>query len=270
MRVVNLAPEHESLFFRCLEDWNPETEPAAPHRACWYAAFKPRGLRVKLALDDSGEPGGMIEYLPIEHAPVVGRDLYFIHCIWVHGHPQGRGDFRGHGMGTALLEAAEADARALGAKGMAAWGLVLPFWMRAGWFKKHGYRSADRDGLAGLVWKPFVAEAEAPRWLHAKRKLPALIEGKVVVTACSSGWCMGQAMALERAKSVAAEFGDDVVFRLVDTKDRSALQEWGDPEALFVDDKAVVTGPPPSREKLHRIIGRRVRRLKRAGAARAP
>lgn len=261
MRVVDLAPEHEQLFFRCLEDWNPETETAAPHRACWYAAFVQRGLRVKLALDDAGEPGGMIQYLPIEHAPALGHDLYFVHCIWVHGHPEGRGDFRGHGMGTALLEAAEADARALGAKGMAAWGLALPFWMRASWFKSHGYRKADRNGLAALVWKPFVEGAEAPRWLPASHKRPELVNGKVVVTACSSGWCLGQAMALERAKSVAAELGDDVVFQLVDTKDRATLLEWGESDALFVDGKRVVTGPPPSRDKLRRVIGRRVRRL---------
>ena len=33
---------------------------------------------------------------------------------------------------------------------MAAWGLALPIWMRASWFKKHGYRKADRRGFATL------------------------------------------------------------------------------------------------------------------------
>jgi GNAT superfamily N-acetyltransferase len=143
MQVVDLRPEHESLFFRCLEDWNPETEAAATHRAGWFASFKQRGLRVKLALDDEGRPGGMIQYLPIEHAPALGHDHYYVLCIWVHGHPEGRGNFQGRGLGSALLAAAEDDARALGAKGMAAWGIVLPFWMRAAWFRKHGYRRAD-------------------------------------------------------------------------------------------------------------------------------
>ena len=35
------------------------------------------------------------------------------------------------GMGKALLAAAEEDARALGTKGMAAWGVWLPSWMKA-------------------------------------------------------------------------------------------------------------------------------------------
>lgn len=54
-------------------------------------------------------------------------------------------------MGTALLSAAEKDARRLGARGMAAWGVWLPFWMKASWFKQHGYRKADRQGLAMLA-----------------------------------------------------------------------------------------------------------------------
>ncbi|MCK7476500.1 MAG: hypothetical protein M0C28_02155 [Candidatus Moduliflexus flocculans] len=45
----------------------------------------------------------MIQYVPIEEAFVEGRGLYFIHCIWVHGHKQGRGNFQrqGHGDGPA-------------------------------------------------------------------------------------------------------------------------------------------------------------------------
>jgi len=90
-------------------------------------------------------------------------------CIWVHGHKQGRGNFQGHGMGSALLDAAEADARALGAKGLAAWGLWLPFWMKASWFKRHGYRKADRQGIAVLLWKPFTGDAQPPRWYPGAR-----------------------------------------------------------------------------------------------------
>lgn len=263
MRVIDLTPEYEPLFFRCLEDWNPDTEPGAKHRACWYAASKERGLRVKLALDDAGQPGGMIQYLPIEHAPALGHDLHFILCVWVHGHAQGRGNYQGHGMGTALLEAAESDARALGAHGMAAWGLALPVWMRASWFRKHGYRKADRNGISTLVWKPFVEGAEPPRWLPRSEKQPELVPGKVVVTACMTGWCSAQAMTFERARSAAAELGDDVVVKLVDTKDRATMLDWGESDALWVDRKRITTGPPPSREKLLRILRRRVGRLER-------
>jgi hypothetical protein len=146
----------------------------------------------------------MIQHLPIEQSHVDGQGLHFIPCVWVHGHAQGRGNFQGHGMGHALLEAAEADARARGASGMAAWGLWLPFWMKASWFKRHGYRAADRVGLAVLLYKPFTPEARPPRWLRARKPLPAGPPGKVSVVVFSSGWCTALNLAVERVKRAAA------------------------------------------------------------------
>jgi len=260
MRVVSLAPEHESLFCVCLEDWSDEMKEAGDHKARWLAGMRDKGLRVKLALDDRGEVGGMIQYVPIEEAFVEGRGLYFIHCIWVHGHKKGRGDFQRKGMGAALLAAAEEDARALGAKGMAAWGMAIPVFMRAAWFKKHGYRKADSVGLQVLLWKPFAADAEPPCWIRDK-KTPESVPGKVAVTALVNGWCPGMNMAYERAKRAAAEIGDKVDFRSVDTFDRAAFREWGEPDAIFVDGKGIRMGPPPTYEKIRKVIAKRVRKL---------
>jgi GNAT superfamily N-acetyltransferase len=262
VQVIDLPPELESVYFVCLEDWpGADLAEAGDHKARWYAAMKPRGLRVKLAIDERGAPGGMIQYLPVEWSPATGHGLEFILCIWVHGHAQGRGDFQGRGFGTALLEAAEADARGRGVQGMAAWGLALPFWMRASWFRRHGYRRADRNGMASLVWKPFVEGAAPPRWLPRTGRRPELVDGKVAVTGCVNGWCPAQNLAFERARRAAAPFGDRVECRRVDTSDRATMLAWGQCDALFVDDRPVRLGPPPSEKKLGRIIERRVRRL---------
>jgi GNAT superfamily N-acetyltransferase len=200
----------------------------------------------------------MIQYLPIEQSTVEGSGLYFIPCIWVHGHKQGRGNFQGQGMGCALLEAAEADARRLGAKGLAAWGLWLPFWMRASWFKRHGYRKADRQGVAVLLWKPFSDDARAPRWYPRGKRLPDPVPGKVNVTAFVNGWCMVMNLAAERARRAASDLGDKVVYREIDTSEPGAVAKWGLSDALFVDGKEVHTGPPPSYEKLRSIIAKRL------------
>lgn len=262
VRVVDLGPEHEALYLVCLEDWpGSDLLDAGDHKARWYARERERGLRVKLALDARGEVGGMIQSVPIERSPAVGRGLEFILCIWVHGHARGRGDFRGNGMGTALLAAAEADARARGVAGMAAWGLVLPFWMRASWFRRHGYRRADRRGLAGLVWKPFLPDAEAPRWPAETGKRPIPVPGKVLVTGCVNGWCPAQNLAFERARRAAAPHGDLVECRRVDTGDRDTLLAWGESDALFLDGDRLRFGPPPSQAKLDALMGKRVRRL---------
>ncbi len=159
MEIVDLIDEHKASYFLCLEDWSEEMREAGEHKAVWYRKMKDKGLRVKLALDDRGEAGGMIQYVPIEYSTVAGNDLYFINCIWVHGYKEGRGNFQKQGMGKALLQAAEADVKAKGAKGIAAWGIWLPFWMKASWFKKQGYTRTDRNGIAVLLWKPFNEDA---------------------------------------------------------------------------------------------------------------
>jgi GNAT superfamily N-acetyltransferase len=260
MEIITLGPEHEQLFFLCLEDWSDEAKEAGNHREVWYNRMKDRGLRAKLAVDDRGEVGGMIQYVPVEHSLAEGKGSYFVNCIWVHGHKQERDDFQKQGMGKALLKAAEEDARALGATGMAAWGLLLPVWMKASWFRKHGYRKVDRQGIQVLAWKPFTGDAAPPRWIR-QRKKPEATPGMVTVTAFVNGWCMTQNLAFERAKRAAAELGDAVLFRAIDTSDRDVFQEWGISDALYVDGKPVRTGPPPSYEKIRGIVAKRVRAL---------
>lgn len=261
MQIISLSPEHEKLYCVCLEDWSDELKEAGNHKEAWFLKMRDKGLRVKLALDDTGEVGGMIQYVPIEESFVNGKGLYFVLCIWVHGHKEGRGNFQKKGMGTALLEAAEKDARELGAKGMAAWGMALPVFMRASWFKKRGYRKADSQDLQILLWKPFAEDSEPPRWVR-KKKTPALEPGKVTVTALLNGWCPAMNMTYERAKRAAAEMADRVVFRPIATSSKEIIEEWGAADALFVDDKALRTGPPPSYEKIRRAIEKRAKKLR--------
>jgi GNAT superfamily N-acetyltransferase len=261
MRVVDLDERLKPIFCQCLEDWPEDVREAGERRCGWVERFTSRGLRAKVALDEAGTPGGMIQYLPIEESTVDGSGLYFITCIWVHGHATGRGNYQGRGMGRALLLAAEDDARALGAQGMAAWGLWLPFWMRASFYRKHGYRKADRNGVASLVWKPFLPEAQPPRWFRRTGKPIEMLSGRVNVTCFVNGWCTSGAVTAERARRVAREFGEKVAFREIDTSEHATVAEWGLADALFVDGKQVVTGPPISPERLRKIIGKRVARL---------
>jgi N-acetylglutamate synthase-like GNAT family acetyltransferase len=262
MKVMDLPVEQEKAYFQCLEEWSEDIREAGDHKEKWYERMRGLGLRVKVAVDEQGTIGGMIHYAPIERVAVEGRDLYYLYCIWVHGHARGRGNFQKRGMGKALLAAAEEDVRQLGAKGFVVWGLSLPFFMRASWFRKQGYRRVDRDGMQVLLWKPFSAEAAPPRWIKQKKK-PAAEPGKVVVTCFKNGWCPAMNMTYERAKRAAAELGEPVVFREIDTFDRDVAAEWGISDALFVDGRQLRTGPPPSYEKIKRAIASRLKKLKR-------
>ena len=260
MTIVDLNPDLEPLYLVCLEDWSPEMASAGDHKRRWYEKAKDLGLRVKVALDDRDVPGGMIQYLPIEHSFAEGSGLYMILCIWVHGYKEGRGNFQGKGMGQALLHAAEEDARARGAQGMAAWGVAVPFWMKARWFEKHGYSPADRVGIQVLVWKPFTSDAVPPQWIRERRR-PEPVPGVVSVVAFVHGWCQATNLVAERARRAAAGFGDRVRFEVVDTSDRATFLAWGISDALFIDGVEVRTGPPPAEDKLRALIARRVHKL---------
>jgi thiol-disulfide isomerase/thioredoxin len=143
---------------------------------------------------------------------------------------------------------------------MAAWGLSLPFWMKAAWFRKHGYRGADRQFISALVWKPFTDDATVPHWVRQKKAV-AGVPGKVSVTAFKNGWCPAQNITFERAKRAAAEFGDKVVFHEIDTTDPQTFEEWGIADGVFIDGKLVNRGPPLSYARLQKLIERRVKRL---------
>lgn len=262
MEIVDLAPRYEDPYLVCLEDWSTEMDEAGDHKARWYSKMRDRGLRVKLAIGADDRPIGMIQYLPIEQSQAIGANLYMILCIWVHGHKKGVGKNQGRGIGTALLTAAEQDAADLGANGIAAWGTPLPFWMKASWFKKHGYKRAERIGMRELVWKLFSAHAVAPRWI-AKGERPTPVPGQVTVSAFVNGWCPASNIVYERARRAAAELGDDVVFESVDTSEQSTMIDCGQSDCVYVDGKVLQKGPPPSYDRIQKVIAKRVSKLRR-------
>lgn len=260
MRVIDLEEKYNNSYFNCLEGWSEEMKEAGDHKACWYNKYKEKGLRVKIAVDDKDVVAGMIQYLPAEESVIEGGGLYFVLCIWVHGYKEGIGNYQGRGIGIALLDAAENDARKQGAKGMAAWGMWLPFWMKSSWFKKQGYKKADRDFISLLVWKAFSADAVKPHWIRPKKKVTTQ-PGKVTVTAFLNGWCPAQNAIYERAKRACLEFGDKVIFESIDTSERSIFMEWGISDGLYVDGKKISNGPPIPYEKIIKIISKKIKKL---------
>jgi len=255
MEIVDLRPDRpelEEAWLNCLEPWEPAAAEGLAGRRAWYAAMKDRGLFVKLALEGD-VPVGFIQCVPIEESPMIGSRLYTVLCIRVHGHRKGVGDHQGHGIGSALLLAAEQEAFRRGALGMAAWGLALPVWMRASWFRRHGYRKVDRQGLSVLMLKRFSAEARAPAW-PPHGPPPPSVEGRTTVTCFSNGWCSAGCASCERARRAAEGFGEAVVFRVIDTRDPMIARRWGHSDAIFIDQDEVRTGPPPSERRLRRLI----------------
>jgi len=262
MKIIDLNKDYESLYFSCLEDWSDEIKEAKDHKEQWYRKMKDKGLGVKLAVNEEEKPVGMIQYVPIEYSSAAGQDLYFILCIWVHGYKnKGVGNYQKQGIGKALLKAAEDDVKDRGAKGLVAWGIALPVFMKASWFKKQGYVSVDKEGFLGMVllWKPFSDDTVAPKWIKEKKK-PEVDNDKVTVTGVINGWCPAFNMVFERAKRASSEFGNHVDFNEINTFDREVFNEWGISDALFINKKKINTGPPPSYKKIRKKISKELKK----------
>ena len=261
MKIIDISPENESQYLCCLEEWSEDMKDTGNQKQKWYDQMKEKGLRVKFAVDDNGIIGGMIQYLPIEHSVFEGESLYAVLCIWVHGHKQGRGDYRKKGMGKALLKAAEEDARLLEAKGLVTWGLIIPVFMRASWFKRQGYKVVDKSGIMRLMWKPFSDNATPPRFIRQKKRPEKGIE-KMNITMFRSGWCQSMNITCERAKKASLEFRDKIDLHEYETIDKEVVKEWGINDALFIDDKELFLGPPLSYEKIRKKIRKRVSKIR--------
>jgi hypothetical protein len=186
--------------------------------------------------------------------------MYLVLCIWVHGYKYGVGNHQKKGIGKTLLKAAEDDVRSLGAKGIITWGLALPFWMRASWFKKHGYAVADKNGIMRLLWKPFHHDAQPPSFIK-KRKVPTVTPGKVTVSMFISGWCPAQNLVYERTRRAMTGFEDKIELNEYRTDDREVLKEWGIADDVYIDRRKIRNGPPSPYKKIRRIIEKKVKKL---------
>jgi N-acetylglutamate synthase-like GNAT family acetyltransferase len=262
MKITDISPENEQHYFCCLEEWSDDIKEAGDHKQRWYERMKGKGVKVKFAVDENNIIGGMIQYLPIEHSMMEGENLYVVLCIWVHGAKQGRGDYRRRGMGTALLKAAEEDCKNLGADGLVTWGVVIPAFMKASWFKRKGYKVVDKNGIMRLMWKPFTENAVPPKYIRLKKQ-PDKGKDKVNVTLFKNGWCPAMNLVYERAVRASKEFEGKVELKVFETSDRETFNEWGIMDGLFIDGREVRTGPPPSYLKIKKQIGSRVKKLKK-------
>jgi hypothetical protein len=162
-------------------------------------------------------------------------------------------------MGKALLRAAEDDIKQSGANGLVTWGLIIPVFMQASWFKKNGYKVADKSGIMRLLWKPFNENAVSPLFRKPVKK-PGKGIDKVNLTLLRNGWCQSMNITCERAKRAALDFPGKIELYEFDTTNSNTLNEWGINDAVYIDGKEVMTGPPITYERIRRKIEKRVKK----------
>jgi GNAT superfamily N-acetyltransferase len=234
VKLIDVDRDTEPTFLRCLHDERPDDPRVVRLRRSRFDVHRGLGLRAKVLILDTGEVAGLCQYSPIEHTHIVGRDLLFILCMWVHGYDHHIGNRQGNGYGRFILESIEADARGSGAGGLAAWGMDFPYWNPISFYEHMGYTRVDQSGLAVLAWKPFRDSAEPPRFLR-----PAPIPGgdseKVSLTVFLNGWCTGACEQCVTAREAVEGLDDIVDYREVDTSTREALRRWGISDGIYVE-----------------------------------
>ena len=254
MRLVDIDANTEGTFLRCLHDEVPDDPQVVLMRRRWVEENRGKGLRAKVLILDTGEVAGLCQYLPIEHAPFMGEDLFAILCIWVHGYEHHIGNRQGNGYGRYILESIEEDARSSGALGVSAWGMDFPHWNPISFYEHMGYERVEKAGMSVLVWKPFKDAASPPSFLREARS-PAAGGEKISVAVFVNGWCTGSCGECIKAREAVEELEGIVDYVEVDTSDRDTMLSWGISTGLFVDGELHrQLEPPCTSEVLRRDI----------------
>jgi GNAT superfamily N-acetyltransferase len=260
MKIIDLTENHKPLYFKCLIGDEKRLDDAGDIKSGWYEKMKHRGLKVKLAIDESDQPIGMIQYLPIEESFAMGKELYLLYCIWVINDTKFRGNHQKQGYGSALLSAFEHDAKQSGKKGVAVWGISIPAFMRARWFAKHGYEVADKDGIRVLMWKHWE-DTEKPSWIRPKLSNQSGIS-KDTITCFKNGWCPEVNKAFNRVNKAIEETKCSLKYNEIDTTERTVYDGCGMTDAIFIGEKEIPLGPAPSYKKILKEVKRAEKKFK--------
>ncbi len=261
MQLLDLTPETEATFLRCLHDEEPDDPRVIALRKEWIATRRDKGFRAKVLQLDTGEIAGLCQYLPIEESHIQGERLMTILCIWVHGYDHHIGNRQGNGCGRFMLEQIETEIRETAVDGIVAWGMDFPYWNPVSFWEHMGYERVDQTGQAVLVWKPFTADAQPPRW-YREQKRPQSEAGLVTVDAFYNGWCTGSCGQCITVRDAVDGLEDRIRFREVNTGEGDNLKEWGISDTLFLDGEPYNPwGPPVTTEDLRKEIEERMSTL---------
>jgi len=251
--IRDMQAEDEYFVSTCTHvDESPEQDACGRRRAVLLRDLVPRGARVKVALQD-GEHVGFAYGIPIEHCPwgPLGEDLMVIPCLCVMERAAKRG------IGRALVESIETDARDADRKGTTSMGFRdLPgaeWFMPVAFFEHIGYEAIDRRDRYTLLWKPFSDAAKRPCFLEPSYTYEP-VEGKVVVDLFWNGFCQTSNIEAERVREVCAEFGDQAILNEYCAEDRDVLLSCQIPRAIYVNGREIGWGYEAPRDGIRVAI----------------
>lgn len=255
MKVLDLTDKHMPFVATCthIDDTSDERDALIRVRGQWLRDTMKKGLKVKVALDDNGEPLGFAHCLPIELGTwgMSGKDLMTVPCLTLRYKKVYERE-QGSGAGRTLMEAVEQEAQK-SKKGVAVLCYDNDFWfMPLSFFKKLSYKEVTRQGETVIAWKTF-APVEPPV-MHTSQYKFRPVPGKVVVDVFwhpMCGTCIGE---IANFRAVCAEFGDKVILNEYNTGDKAVLDKYQITRALFFNGKSRCWGYEAPRDEIRKEI----------------
>ncbi|MEM6724068.1 MAG: GNAT family N-acetyltransferase [Bacteroidota bacterium] len=128
----------------------------------WFTDQMNQGLEIQIAVDDNDTQLGFIEYLPAEQTwrPVHAPGFLFIHCIAIFAKAA-----KNQQVGSGLIQAAVARAKALGKQGICAMSSKGSWMASQSVFQKNGFVQVDQKDRYELMSLAFYVEAESPQFI---------------------------------------------------------------------------------------------------------
>ncbi|MDX1941242.1 MAG: GNAT family N-acetyltransferase [Saprospiraceae bacterium] len=197
-QIVSVSPENISeLGLFCIKD---KSAVGFQTKENWFKNNYKSGLRLKIAQNDAGEQMGFIEYVPAEFAwrPIKAPGYLFIHCIMIYPNK-----FRDQGVGTALLQACEEDARLLAKNGIAVMTSKGTWIANGQLFEKNGFTKTVTQGRFDLLVKKLKLDAPDPTFIDWQEQ-QSKYQGWHLVYADQCPWHEKAVQALQES---AVEYG---------------------------------------------------------------
>ncbi|MDQ1281474.1 MAG: N-acetyltransferase [Thermoproteota archaeon] len=252
--VMNMKDEHLRYVSLCThtdEKENSECLQAADMRLQWLKDAAKRGMKTEVAINEKGEPLGFIHMVPIKSpcSGMIGRDLMVIPCLTINYQLVYK-RLQGTGVGRALVQACEKEARKRKFKGLAVYAYSGDFWfMPSLFFQKLGFERIPSTNIWIKKWD----EVEDPKEPTINYKYVP-IPGKVVIDYFWSPSCLTTCQEAINIRDVVSEFESRVVLNTHRADDPEIFKNHGLIRALYINGKRKDWGYAAPKDALRKEI----------------